>query len=150
MVVEVPCAHWSSVFVFYFFWRSFSLFFFGQVCGNLGKYSSLPKNFACSHTYGPRLTPFQPNRTSAPGCTEKTVRIVLVLMHFIQWKQFSETNVTLHAFQKLQVWRFFLNASMGLWKRCGGPHAAPGPVVGSHWSKIMNLSLFLTAWCGSY
>jgi len=29
--------------------------------------------------------------------------IVLVQMHFIQRKQFNETNVTLHAFQQIQI-----------------------------------------------
>jgi len=39
--------------------------------------------------------------------------IVLVQMHFIQRKQFSETNTTSH-FNKFQIWRFFLGASAGL------------------------------------
>ena len=37
-------------------------------------------------------------------------------------------------FNKFQIWRIFLNASAGHWKRCSGPHAARGPVVGPHWS----------------
>jgi len=36
-------------------------------------------------------------------------------------------------FNKFQVWTFFLNASAGYWKRCGGPHVARGPDVGPHW-----------------
>ena len=32
----------------------------------------------------------------------KGIFIVLVQMHFIQRKQFSETNVTLHAFQQIR------------------------------------------------
>jgi len=39
--------------------------------------------------------------------------IVLVQMHFNQRKQFSDTNVTSHAFQQIQIWRFILNASAG-------------------------------------
>jgi len=34
-----------------FFGRSFSLEFFGQVWGNLGKNHSHPQKFACSYTY---------------------------------------------------------------------------------------------------
>jgi len=37
-------------------------------------------------------------------------------------------------FNKFQIWRFFLNASAGHWKRRGGPHTALGPVVGPHCS----------------
>jgi len=32
-------------------------------------------------------------------------------MHFIQPKEFSETNVTSHAFQHISDWKIFLNAS---------------------------------------
>jgi len=39
--------------------------------------------------------------------TEKVVSIVLVQMHFIQRKQFSETNVTLHAFQEISDLKIF-------------------------------------------
>jgi len=49
MVVEVPCAKWSAVF---FVFEVIFLFFFGQVCGNLGKNSSRPQKIACSPTYG--------------------------------------------------------------------------------------------------
>jgi len=49
-------------------------------------------------------------------------------IYFIQLKQFSETNVTSHAFNKFQIWRFFLNTSAGYWKHCGGPHASRGLV----------------------
>jgi len=31
------------------------------------------------------------------------------------------------------IWRFFFNASASHLKRCGGPHAARGPVDGPHW-----------------
>jgi len=55
--------------------------------------------------------------------TKNDLFIVLVQMHFIQPKQFSETTVTSH-FNKFQIWRFFLNASAGYWKCCGRPHAA--------------------------
>ena len=54
-------------------------------------------------------------------------------MHFVQRKQFNETNVTSYAFQQISNLKFFLNASAGHLKRCGGPHVALGPVVGPHW-----------------
>jgi len=60
--------------------------------------------------------------------------IVLVQMHFIQRKQFCETNVTSHAFQQISDFKIFLNASAGHWKCCGGPHATRGPAVGPHCS----------------
>jgi len=43
------------------------------------------------------------------GYTEKVEFIVLVQMHFIQRKQFSETNVTLglHAFQQISDLKIF-------------------------------------------
>jgi len=59
---------------------------------------------------------------------------VLVQMHFVQRKLFSETNVTSHAFQQISDLGIFLNASEGYCKRCGGPHAARWPVVRRHWS----------------
>ena len=30
-------------------------------------------------------------------------------MHFIQWKHFSEKNITSHALELFQIWIFFLN-----------------------------------------
>jgi len=42
------------------------------------------------------------------------------------------TNVTSHALQQNSNLKIFLNASAGHRKRCGRPHAAPGPVVGPH------------------
>jgi len=41
-----------------------------------------------------------------------TEGIDLVQMHIIQRKQFSETNPTSHALNKIQV-QFFMNASTG-------------------------------------
>jgi len=51
-----------------------------------------------------------------------------VQMHFIQPKEFSETNVTSHAFQHISDWKIFPERVRGHWKRCGGPHAACGTV----------------------
>ena len=64
-------------------------------------------------------------------------------MRFTQRKQFSETNVTSHVFNKFQIWIFFLNASAGHWKRCGGPDVARGPVVGPHCFRWKLISSFL-------
>ena len=33
------------------------------------------------------------------------------------------------SWRKFQIWWFFLNASAGHWKRCGGPHVARGPLI---------------------
>jgi len=65
--------------------------------------------------------------------TENVSFIVIVQIHFIQRKQFSETNVTSCAFQQISNFKLFLNASAGHLKRCGGPHAARGPAVVTHW-----------------
>jgi len=60
--------------------------------------------------------------------------VVLLQINFLQRKQSREANVTSHAFQQVSNLDFFLNASAGHSKRCGGPqHAARKPVVGPHW-----------------
>jgi len=56
-------------------------------------------------------------------------------MHFIQPKEFSETNVTSHAFQHISDWKTFPERVRGHWKRCGGPHAARGTGVGPRFSR---------------
>jgi len=40
-------------------------------------------------------------------------------IHFIWRRQVNVTNVTSHNFNKFQMWRLFLSASAGYWKRCG-------------------------------
>jgi len=43
---------------------------------------------------------------------------------------------------KFQTWWFFLNASVGRWKLCDGPHGARGPLIAHPWGKsfeIVNL-----------
>ena len=32
-------------------------------------------------------------------------------------------------FNKFQIWKNFLNASVGHWKRCGEPHVVRGPLI---------------------
>ena len=64
--------------------------------------------------------------------TERLISIVLVQMHFIQCKQFSETNVTLHVFQEISDLKIFPECFAGNWKHCGGAHVAHGLVVGPH------------------
>ena len=53
--------------------------------------------------------------------------IVLVQMHFIQRKQFSETNVTSHAFEQISDLKIFLECFRGplktLWWATCGPRA---------------------------
>jgi len=44
-------------------------------------------------------------------------------MHYIQRKQFIETNLTLNALQQISDLNIFLKASAGHWKRCGRPHS---------------------------
>jgi len=36
------------------------------------------------------------------------------------------SELTLRTWREFQIWRFFLNASAGPWKGCGGPHVARG------------------------
>jgi len=59
--------------------------------------------------------------------TEKVIFIVLVQMHFIQRKQFNETNVTLHAFQQISDQKIFLECFGGplktLWRATYGLRA---------------------------
>jgi len=55
--------------------------------------------------------------------------IVLVQMHFIQRKQFSEINVASHAFHQISNLNFFLNASA---RATENAVAAREPVVGTH------------------
>ena len=50
---------WKEMWLFVFFF-TFILFglFFGQVCGNVGKYPSHPKKFACSYTCAETCWPY--------------------------------------------------------------------------------------------
>jgi len=75
--------------------------------------------------------------------------IVLVQMHFIRRKQFSETNVTSHAFQQISDLKIFPECVRGPLKTLyGGPHAAHGPVVGPPW-RIDHLD-FITYFDSEY
>ena len=56
-----------------------------------------------------------------------------------QARQWEKENLT-RCSTNFKFESFFLNASAGPWKRCGGPHAASGPVVWSHWRNQ-------TTWC---
>jgi len=40
----------------------------------------------------------------------------------------KQVLVKLLSRRKFQIWTYFLNASAGHWKRCGGPHSAHGPL----------------------
>ena len=59
--------------------------------------------------------------------TKTIIHIVLVQMHFIQREQFSETNVTLHAFQHISYLKVFPECFCGplitLWWATCGPQA---------------------------
>jgi len=69
--------------------------------------------------------------------TEKVLFIVLVQMHFIQRKQFSETNVTSHAFQQISDLKIFSKYFRGplktLWRATCCPRSCSWP----RWSKIL-------------
>jgi len=70
-----------------------------------------------------------------------------VQIHFIQRKQFNETNVTSHDFLQISNLKIFLNASVGHWKRCGGPYAAREPLAGPHWFNQTTLCCLLFTHC---
>jgi len=53
----------------------------------------------------------------------------------------SETNVTSHVSQQMSGLKTFLNSFTDPWKRCGGSHAARGPVFGPHWSRRLKIRL---------
>ena len=62
-------------------------------------------------------------------------------------RKHTETLVLLSVIlKKFQIWRFFLNPSAGRWKRCGGPHAARGFVVGPHCFRKQNAVLLFSGY----
>jgi len=60
---------------------------------------------------------------------------ILPIIHVIQHKQFSETNVTSHAFQQISDLKIFpecfCRPQKTLWRATWGPW----PVVGPHWLR---------------
>jgi len=58
---------------------------------------------------------------------EKVIFIVVVQMHFIQRKQFNETNLNLQAFQRITDLKIFPECFRGplktLWRATCGPRA---------------------------
>jgi len=50
------------------------------------------------------------------------------------------------SWRKFQIWWFFLNASAGHWKCCGGPHVAHGLLI-AHRCHIRSLSGSYTVVC---
>jgi len=45
-----------------------------------------------------------------------------------RFKLASALTFTVKCSRKFQIWRFFLYASTGNWKRFSGPHVARGPL----------------------
>jgi len=67
-------------------------------------------------------------------------------MHFIQHKQFSETNVTSHTFQQTSDLKIFAECGLGplktLWRGTCGPRATNCPHLLKALSRMWMLSFF--------
>jgi len=62
-------------------------------------------------------------------------------MHFIQRKQFSETNVTSRALQQILYFKIFPECFRGPLMELYGLHAASRPVVEPHWTGLQLVAL---------